>query len=345
MSDSIDAKYQIVQERTLPVIASEILQIDRTVSAVAMDGAIQIGFKLQEAREKVPDGEWVKWLEENLNYSKSQAYRFIQISNTYGNENSAFFNVATSRNLSISKAFELLRLPEAEAEKFVEEHDIESETVKELRQEITDLQKAKEKTEAELKEQKEEVSEAWDEYYKELEASDQLRAQLKEAKEQAAEFDAEAIEKIKAESAEREAEVQKKLDKAKEDLKKAKDKLKESEDAKDEEVQKRLAEAAAELEEKHADDIKKAKEDGAADAAASLGQMSEEVNRLEAQIEKLEAEKAKLSNNGIMKYGLLCEQLQETYKKIKAVMAAEEDETNVEKMKIGLHKIWEAYKP
>ena len=359
MSDSIDAKYQIVQERTLPVIASEILQIDRTVSAVAMDGAIQIGFKLQEAREKVPDGEWVKWLEENLNYSKSQAYRFIQISNTYGNENSAFFNVATSRNLSISKAFELLRLPEAEAEKFVEEHDIESETVKELRQEITDLQKAKEKTEAELKEQKEEVSEAWDEYYKELEASDQLRAQLKEVKEQAAEFDAEAIEKIKAEHEEStkslraEADtlkaanqsVTEKLEKAKEDLRKAKDKLKESEAAKDEEVQKRLAIAAAELEEKHADDIKKAKEDGAADAAASLGQMSEEVNRLEAQIEKLEAEKAKLSNNGIMKYGLLCEQLQETYKKIKAVMAAEEDETNVEKMKIGLHKIWEVYKP
>ena len=335
MSDSIDAKYQIVQERTLPVIASEILQIDRTVSAVAMDGAIQIGFKLQEAREKVPDGEWVKWLEENLNYSKSQAYRFIQISNTYGNENSAFFNVATSRNLSISKAFELLRLPEAEAEKFVEEHDIESETVKELRQEITDLQKAKEKTEAELKEQKEEVSEAWDEYYKELEASDQLRAQLKEAKEQAAEFDAEAIEKIKAESAEREAEVQKKLDKAKEDLKKAKDKLKESEAAKDEEIQKRLAEAGAELEEKIRADAQK-------DAENALKEKASAIQALEAQVSALEAEKAKLSNTALMEFKVLCDQLQDTYIKINELIDKQDDEF-AQKMYRALAKLTDGW--
>ena len=139
MSDSIEARYQIVQERTLPVIVSEIIQIDRTVSAIALDGAIQIGNKLQEAQKMVPAGEWVKWLDENLNYSQRQAYNFMEIASNYGNKNSRYFSLQMSANLSISKALELLKVPEEEVETFAENTDVESASVRELREQIKQL--------------------------------------------------------------------------------------------------------------------------------------------------------------------------------------------------------------
>ena len=143
-----ETRYQIVQERTLPVIVSEIIQIDRTVSAIAMDGAIQIGRKLQEAQKMVPAGEWVKWLEENLNYSKSQAYNFMEIAANYGDRNSAYFAFQTSGNLSISKALELLKVPEEEVGSFAENTDIEGSSVRELREKIHQLKEEKEAAEA-----------------------------------------------------------------------------------------------------------------------------------------------------------------------------------------------------
>ena len=241
MSDSIEAKYQIVQERTLPVIASEIHQIERTVFGVAMDGAIQIGLKLQEAKAMIPAGEWVKWLDENLNYSKRQAYNFMEIADNYGDKNSPYFNLQTSANLSISKALELLRLPKETVESFAEEHDIESETVKSLREEI-----AKIKAEKEAAERKADtLDHNNDDIRKEM---SHLQGKLAESVTQE-EFDqmqevaqaklqglTEELNEARAAS----AEIQAKLDKAKEDLKKQKAKQKELEAAKDEEVQKRM---------------------------------------------------------------------------------------------------------
>ena len=58
MSNIVEADFKIVQERTLPVIAGEILQIEENVGRVALDGAIRIGERLKEAKEKVEHGQW-----------------------------------------------------------------------------------------------------------------------------------------------------------------------------------------------------------------------------------------------------------------------------------------------
>ena len=47
MSNIVEADYRVVPERTLPVIASEILYIESQVAKTALDGAIQIGIKLK----------------------------------------------------------------------------------------------------------------------------------------------------------------------------------------------------------------------------------------------------------------------------------------------------------
>ncbi len=323
MSDSIvEAKYQIVQERSLPVIASEIHQIERTVYGVAMDGAIQIGEKLKEAQGMVPAGEWVKWLSENLNYSQRQAYNFMEIASNYGDSNSPYFNLQTSANLSISKALELLRLPDEEVENFAETHDIENESVRSLKDQISQLKK--EKTEAEERAREAEQASS--------SVNDEEVAKLREREQE--------LEQSVKNTLERESDLQIKLDKAKEDLKKAKAKLKESEAAKDEEIQDRLTKASAELEEK-------AKADAHAEAEEELQKQKEQISHLTEQVEKLEAEKAKLSNTSLMEFKVMVDQLQDVYFKINDLIT-EQNERDPElglKMQNALQKLIEGWRP
>lgn len=211
MNEIVNAEYRVVQERTLPVIASEILQIERNVYAVAMDGAIQIGRKLQEAKDMVEYGQWESWCRDNLNYSHSQATRFMKIATEFGDKNTPYSKIATSQEVSISKALELLKVPEEQVETFVEEHDIEDISVRELREEIKklktekqDLQTEKEaayetaaKAEAELvtlRNAKLEASEQAEEYAK---ACEELRSQLEAEKNKSPEAsDSEEVKKL-----------------------------------------------------------------------------------------------------------------------------------------------------
>ena len=226
MNEIVNADYMIVQERTLSVIVSEILTIENNVYKVALDGAVQIGQRLQEAKAQVGHGEWENWCRENLNYSHEQATRFMKIATEYGDENSPYSKVATSQHFSISKALELLKVPEEQVETFVEEHDIEEISVRELREEIKklksekqDLQTEKEaayetaaKAEAELttiRNAKIEASHQAEEYAK---ACEELRSQLEAEKNKSPDVsDTEAVKKLQA-----------KLTKAEKNLKKAK---------------------------------------------------------------------------------------------------------------------------
>ena len=341
MSDSIEARYQIVQERTLPVIASEIHQIERTVYGVAMDGAIQIGRKLQEAKAMIPAGEWVKWLDENLNYSQRQAYNFMEIADNYGDKDSPYFNLQTSANLSISKALELLRLPEETVETFAEDHDIENETVKSLRAEINKLKEEKDAAERKA----EMIDHNNDDIRKEL-ASMQRKLSESVSEEEfnemqaAAQAQKEDLAKELSDAKAASAEIQAKLDKAKEDLKKQKAKQKELEAAKDEEVQKKVEEASAEL-------ANKAKEEAFAQSEAEIKKNRESIEILEKQVSQLKAEKEKLSNTALMEFKIYVDELQDVYWKINDIITEQNfaDPELGSKMQTALQKIVEGWKP
>ena len=313
MNNIVEADYTIVQARTLPVIASEIHQIERTVYGVALDGAIQIGRKLQEAKEMIPSGEWVKWLDENLNYSQRQAYNFMEIADNYGDENSPFYDLQTSANVSISKALELLRLPEGEVKSFAEEHDIESETVKSLRDEINNLKRERDRAEDNNESLRKDLARAQSDLAEAMtqEDADRIRGQYEAAREE--------LQTENAKIKEEQSELQAKLDKAKEDLKKQKAKLKEIEASMDEEVQKRISEAETEVQ-------AKAHAHAEAEMEGTLRNNAEEIARLEEQIERLEAENAKLSNTTLKEFKVYVDQLQDAFDKAgECILDAEAD--------------------
>ena len=150
MSNIVEADYRVVPERTLPVIASEILYIESQVAKTALDGAIQIGIKLKESKEKVDHGQWEDWCSENLNYSKSKAEKMMKIATEYGDENSPYAKTYMCTDLSISKALRLLQVPESEVESFAEKNDIQDMTVKELEDKIKALKQEKEDQSVEM---------------------------------------------------------------------------------------------------------------------------------------------------------------------------------------------------
>lgn len=75
---------------------------------------IEVGKRLNQAKELVPHGEWQNWLRDNFQLSYATAARFIQCAERFG-------NVATLRDLKYSQMLQLITLPTAEEiERFIE---------------------------------------------------------------------------------------------------------------------------------------------------------------------------------------------------------------------------------
>lgn len=321
MQSIIEARYEVVPERTLPVIASEIRFIESQVAKTALEGAIEIGARLKEAKEQVGHGNFEEWCSENLNYSKRKAENFMRISNEYGNENSLFSKTQTSAFFSISKALELLALPENEVENFVEEHDVESMTVKELREEIKQLKA--ERDEALLSAEGNEVPEP---------VVIENTEKVKELENKMAELDrmieAEQSDHNKTAAKLRDAEL--KLQKAERDKAEAEKRAREIDAKMDEEAKNRnsaIAEAVEENKKAVADELK------------SLGQenemLTEEVDRLRKQLNKT-------SSENMMRFKLLADQVQSVIREAVKCADKETDADKSQKMLAALRQVIEA---
>lgn len=106
--------------------------------------AIEIGRLLFEAKSMVEPGSWGKYVEEELPFSHSWANNYMRLYKELGEEQlSIFGNSQALMNLSPTKALELLVLPEPEREEFMEAHDVESMSSRELHQAIKDLEAEK----------------------------------------------------------------------------------------------------------------------------------------------------------------------------------------------------------
>ena len=296
MSNIVEADYTIVQERTLPVIVSEIKIIEQNVAKTAMEGAIQIGERLQEAKEQVGHGNFDTWCKENLNYNRRTAERFMKIASEYGGENGLISKTTTLSHLSISNALSLLKVPEEDREKFVEEHPVDDMTNKALEEEIRKLKEEKQKDTETIETLRRNADRESERTLQAIHEAEDLKRQLDDAA--SAQADPEEIAKLQ----EQLQRAEQKLQKTKEDLKKEKDKLKVEKDLRQAAIDKELEAQSAKLK----DEAKKEVDAVIEDLQSMKDQLEEENRSLQHKLENT-------GNDTIIRFKVLVDQLQETF--------------------------------
>ncbi|WP_019851315.1 DUF3102 domain-containing protein [Desulfitobacterium sp. PCE1] len=127
-------------ERTPLVIAAEINAINQKSRKMLLKNAIEVGRRLKEAKELLNHGEWLKWLKESVNYSKSTAENLMNLYEEYGTKllplSDDDLNSQALGNLTYTQAVLLLGLPEEEREEFVAQHDLSNMTTRQLSQTV-----------------------------------------------------------------------------------------------------------------------------------------------------------------------------------------------------------------
>ena len=227
-----------VEGRTIETITDEILDAKRTGG----EAILTIGRCLIEAKDMLPHGEWLPWLNERVEFSERTAQKFMQLAREWANPN-------TLADLGASKALMLLALPEGELEQFVEDHNVIDMSAGQLKEAIRERDEARkaaevakadaatgEQARAKMEEDMAVTQNLLESARAEADSAgsraraleEKLRMLQEKPVEVAVEtvVDPEALEKARAEAV---AEMQAKLDKAKEAKAKADEKRKQAE--------------------------------------------------------------------------------------------------------------------
>lgn len=154
--NAIEVESTVQDIRTAENIAIEINTIKKQTQKVMLSASIEIGRRLSEAKSLVPHGSWGDWLEQNVNYSERTAQNLIKIYDQYSDKGmDALFgnDLDAFAEISYTQAVALLALPTVDERKeFVETHDMETMSTREL-QEAIKAQKAAEEKAEQLKEE------------------------------------------------------------------------------------------------------------------------------------------------------------------------------------------------
>lgn len=126
--------------RSIEIITEEILFYKRQAGSAI----IEIGRRLNEAKEQLEHGEWLPWLQEKVDFSERSAQNFMRLAREYEKS-------AEIADLGASKALALLALPVSERTEFVaEKHEVNGEeksvaemTAAELKQAIAERDEAR----------------------------------------------------------------------------------------------------------------------------------------------------------------------------------------------------------
>ena len=226
--------------RDIEAITNDILEAKRRGG----EAILTIGRCLTEAKQSLPHGEWLPWLNERVELSERTAQKFMKLAREWSNPN-------TLADLGASKALMLLALPESERERLAEDHNVIDMSARQLEQAIRERKESQEaaaRAEAEAKTAEEarakmeedmkllnaRLSGAQEDREQAARAAARLEAELEELKARPVEVavetvvDQEAIEKARAEAV---AEMRAKLNKAREAKEAAEARRKNAEEA------------------------------------------------------------------------------------------------------------------
>lgn len=139
------------QLRTPEIIGAEIRMYVDAGRRVTLLCGIEIGRRLCEAKEMLAHGEWLPWLGRETDFSERKAQQYMQAFREYGADQMWLFgpetNTKTFADLPISKALALLSVPESERETFANEVGAEQLSTRELQQAIRERDEANKRAE------------------------------------------------------------------------------------------------------------------------------------------------------------------------------------------------------
>ena len=211
----------VIVIRSPQEIAAEINAIRRRAARQLLEDSVEVGRLLVEAKSSVGHGEWGGWLEENFQYSSTEANNLMRLYEAYGTKEQLTLFEENRMDLfglmNKSQAIALLGLPETERAAFVEANPPEDLSVREWERRIEEARRqayaeAQDEWDELVKKREAEVDEAVKKVFEAQSAAADAKNAAREAADKLAEASA------RAESAENEAAEAKKL---KKDLKAA----------------------------------------------------------------------------------------------------------------------------
>lgn len=229
-----------LEGRTIEAVTEEILELKNTAGGAIL----AIGQRLTEAKNMLPHGEWLPWLNERVEFSERAAQNFMRLAREWSNPQ-------TLADLGASKALTLLALPPAEREEFMAAvHDVDGREKTVVDMSARELKQAIRARDEALAAQKA-AEEARDKLSADLTLTQGLlegkTAELEVLKsrpvEVAVQVDQEAVNKARAEGA---AEAKKELDKSEKARAKAEGAQKAAEEAR-QKAEEELARVRAQL--------------------------------------------------------------------------------------------------
>lgn len=181
----------IQPQRTPDVIGAEIRGLTQQAKTMTLWFGIEIGRRLTEAKEMLEHGQWLAYLKEQTEFSRSSAGRLMTLYKEYGAAQTSLFgaeaNYPTLNNLSISNALRLLAVPEDEREEFAAEHDVEHMSARELDELIKQRDEAEKraaKAEEQVQQAADGAAKADEQYQKAKQELHLLREKLENAEAQ-----------------------------------------------------------------------------------------------------------------------------------------------------------------
>lgn len=140
----------VVAVRSIEIVTAEITMIRDNARKVFLESVIQIGTRLEEAKQMVPSGEWTAYLTDKLGYKPSTAQNYMRIAREFGGGQVSLTGKTAADafgQLSYSQILPLLGMAEEEREKLAEENDLPSMSSREIAALVKERDEAKEAAE------------------------------------------------------------------------------------------------------------------------------------------------------------------------------------------------------
>ena len=136
----------VVAVRSIEIVTAEITMIRDNARKVFLESVIQIGTRLEEAKQMVPSGEWTAYLMDKLGYKPSTAQNYMRIAREFGGGQVSISGKTAADafgQLSYSQILPLLGMAEEEREELAEENDLPSMSSREIAALVKERDEAK----------------------------------------------------------------------------------------------------------------------------------------------------------------------------------------------------------